>query len=336
MGIKYKNNVKQHFTVVLIAIVCLECVFMVSIGRIVYQRMANKNVLGVTRVVPIKKENLLFSPEVHLKYFYEPKPENVVTDDPDWLPQPVTYTINADSLNDRYSYTTGKPSDVFRIITLGDSFTYGQYVNTKDAWPEQLEDMLNSRSCSKDKKFQVLNLGVYGYDVQYIAHRYALRGVKYHPDLIIWFESGTGFDRTIELMREYIDMYDEKLTDAARKAYKAKGNYTPSWSLAIDEVRRAYGEERISKLVGSWWSDFFQIRGNTPLLLMTFTGISSQEKARLQSWTKGQPNVSISSSISPFDGDGNLPDGHPNVYGHYVLARDTLAYLTQSRLIPCD
>lgn len=326
---------KSHLNLVLITFVFLECILLIGIVVLVCRWRINTNVLGVTRVVSMNNTNLLFSPEENLKYFYEPNPESVETHEPEWSSLPITYTINADSLNDRYNYSAEKTPNVFRIITLGDSFTYGQYVDTKDSWPEQLEDILNNGNCNKDIKFQVINLGVFGYDVQYISHRYALRGIKYHPDLIIWFESGSGLDRSLELMHEFIDMSKNKLTDEERKAYKVKGNYTPSLSLALDEVKKTYGEVHISSLVGSWWSNFFRIRGDTPVLVTAYQNTSLQHREKLQSWTRNQPNLGLAFVISTFEENGKLPDGHPNTYGHKIIALDTLTHLVQAQIIPC-
>ena len=56
-----------------------------------------------------------------------------------------------------------KNKDTFRIITLGDSFTFGMYINTKDNWTELLEDKLNSdMGCKNISMFEVINLGVGG------------------------------------------------------------------------------------------------------------------------------------------------------------------------------
>jgi hypothetical protein len=58
------------------------------------------------------------------------------------------YTFNQDGLNERYDYNTTKPDGIFRIITLGDSFTFGHFVDTKDNWTERLEDLLNEDNSS--------------------------------------------------------------------------------------------------------------------------------------------------------------------------------------------
>src|SRR3989344_2460167 len=84
-------------------------------------------ILGVTTVNPISASSIDFHRTGKLLYFYEPKPNSI--DKPnEWVSfGPWEATINADALNERYDYDIHKPENVFRIITLGDSFTYGLY-----------------------------------------------------------------------------------------------------------------------------------------------------------------------------------------------------------------
>ena len=160
----------------------------------------------------IKKENLIFPEDSEFKYYYELQPNTKYTDEPGWLDYKVTYIHNADGLNERFDYTVEKPENTFRIITLGDSFTFGQFVNTKDNWPEQLEDMLNQNLTTDEiKKFEVINLGMSGFDVPYLIKRYKDIGAKYNPDLIIWFESGSGFTRSNEIEGPIFDNYVAEL-----------------------------------------------------------------------------------------------------------------------------
>jgi hypothetical protein len=328
------------FKVVLAIIMLFECILTGTLGYFLYQRTVNeRKVLGVATVVPLKKEDFIVSSSENLQYFYEPKPNTHETEHPDWLPNEAVHTINSDSLNDRNDYFTEKLPFVFRIIILGDSFTFGEYVNTADIWPEQLEEMLNSGHCGINKTYEVINLGVGGYDVQYIAHRYALRGIKYNPDLIIWLESNSGFDRMVELMHSYIEKYNNVLTQQERDNFKSQndGLNDVSWKYALKEIHNIYGEKYIFDQIGEWWKNFFKMRGTTPVLITTFDFISPLNRMKLKYWTNGQPNVTVTASISNiYDKDGGLPDGHPNVWGHQLIAVDTYHYLLEhSSLIGC-
>lgn len=246
---------KTWFKVILVSIAFIECSVIAYFGYSLYLRKKiGKNVLGAVTVVPVQKEYLIYSPSAELRYFFEPAPNIQQEVQLDWLPYKAVYSINADTLNDRHNYTVEKPFNVFRIITLGDSYTFGQYVSTDDNWTELLEDMLNARCRFNDiQKIEVINLGVYGYDVQYIAHRYKIRGVKYRPDLIIWLESGSGFTRLSELYEPLIKKYKQSLTQEEMSEAIQKNNYFLAWTKTHEEISRRYSEKQIYEQIQAAW-----------------------------------------------------------------------------------
>ena len=70
--------------------------------------------------------------------------------------------INSHGFRD-YEYNQKKPRDIYRIIVLGDSATYGYGIELEDTYPKILEVLLNSES--KHKKFEVLNMGFAGFNL---------------------------------------------------------------------------------------------------------------------------------------------------------------------------
>ena len=87
------------------------------------------------------------------------------------------------------------------------------FVNTKDNWSKKLEDILNKNlsKCNKINKFEVINLGEYGYDIQYSVERYKIRRQKYKPHLILWFLKNDDFEEINEIMRENEEKYKVKI-----------------------------------------------------------------------------------------------------------------------------
>lgn len=132
------------------------------------------------------------------KYFYENEKNVVRTEKADWMDRAVKYHHNRDGLNSMRDYPLEKEKGIFRIAAIGDSFTYGMYVNTKDNWATSLERKLNLQECGK-RTFEVINLGVPGYDVDYTIERNKLRGEQYGPDLFIWFIKSDDFSDSKEL-----------------------------------------------------------------------------------------------------------------------------------------
>ena len=105
-----------------------------------------QQVLGVLNINPIPKDTLVFPEDTEFKYYFEPKPNEALEEKRYWPPyKKVVYTINSDGLNERYEYSPVKTKDTFRIITIGDSHTFGHYVNIENNFPEQLENLLNKK-----------------------------------------------------------------------------------------------------------------------------------------------------------------------------------------------
>lgn len=78
--------------------------------------------------------------------------------------------------------TEPKPANVFRIIGLGDSFTFGVGVREDHTFLRKLDGLLNSDG---GKAFEVMNAGVQGYntrdEVLYLTHRW----LSFEPDLVL-------------------------------------------------------------------------------------------------------------------------------------------------------
>jgi hypothetical protein len=251
-------------------------------------RQQQRSILGISHINPIQKENLIFTPTADLKYFYEPKPDSTITTVPLGLDQPVTVNINADALNDDINYSVTKSADVYRIITLGDSFTYGLGVNTRDNWPKDLDRKLNA-ACPA-KKFEVINLGMEGYDIQYIVHRYLIRGLKYQPDLVIWFESGTGFDRLHEIMLPEINnCVAYEATTSAEKTNPADLNkYYDCWNRATDKLHQKYGFTQLMYQYRAFIDDYLEHQDHSGIIFASFNNLEEQYKSQMRLWVSGR------------------------------------------------
>jgi len=109
---------------------------------------------------------------------------------------------------------------VRRIVVLGDSFTYGDGVAATDAMPAQLEKELNRTGAGE---FEVLNLGVPGYNTVQEYADLRERGLRLAPDLVIvaftlsdadlgLFDSHNAQRRRLvrakEFLKAHLGMYD--------------------------------------------------------------------------------------------------------------------------------
>jgi lysophospholipase L1-like esterase len=92
--------------------------------------------------------------------------------------------INAAGMRDDET-TREKPGGVYRIAVVGDSVAYGLTVDQQHAFPQQLEVLLNANP-PPGRRYEVLNLGVSGYNVGQIIERLRVLGIPHSPDLIIY------------------------------------------------------------------------------------------------------------------------------------------------------
>ena len=76
-----------------------------------------------------------------------------------------------------------KGENTFRILVLGDSFTFGAGVEFEDTFVKQLESILRQKN--DGKKYEVINAGVMGYGTDQEYYYLKEWGFKLKPDLVI-------------------------------------------------------------------------------------------------------------------------------------------------------
>lgn len=278
-----------------------------------------KNILGQTSVNPITKKSIIISPLDSLKYFYEPKP-NIK-----YHFFNTEYFINSDGLHETKDYSIGKPEDTFRIITLGDSFTFGLFVGDGENWPAILENKLISKYpllCKK--KIEVINLGVEGYDFTYAIERFNRRGKKYHPDLLLWLN--VNFLRNRELMKEA----EKEVKDLLLTPTPYEDRYY-SWRLIFNKYLNKYSQELIIEYQTNLLEQFIEKNKTLPIV---FLDVENQyhfvfEKLANKKNVFFKP-IEYTSSMA-IEGDG-----HPNQYGHQKIAQEVMEFLLKNKLIPCQ
>lgn len=94
----------------------------------------------------------------------------------------VNIKINSQGWRD-FEFNKEKSDNVYRILVLGDSITFGWGVKLEDTFAKRLERRLNENSAAK--KYEVINAGVGNYNTQMELEMLASRGLAYKPDLVI-------------------------------------------------------------------------------------------------------------------------------------------------------
>lgn len=94
------------------------------------------------------------------------------------------YVVSTNNLGLRNSEDTVlENADTLRILTIGDSFTFGPYVANDETWPARLEQFL--RQASSDRPVEVLNAGIASYTISDELAYFADKGLALSPDLVI-------------------------------------------------------------------------------------------------------------------------------------------------------
>lgn len=294
------------------------------------------NVLGAQYVTRINKDSIDFYTDDFFTYFWEPKSNYQQTVKPDWLPYVATYTNNEDRLRGSKNYSILKPENVFRIITIGDSFTYGEYVNDADTYSQKLEDMLNASICNNVLKFEVINLGVPGYDLLYTVERFNRRGSKYNPDLVLWLVNEWNAlqitDVTLPLEEKILSETDAEV----KQKYFDEGDYYFAGAQARKMVREEFGIDTIL-LIEQRALDRFSTYYYGPLVISMFHWYEKKAKDMMVNYQLQRKDTYINGSLPDLANfNGVLPDTHPNAIGHTLIARNIFDYVRANRLIPCE
>lgn len=313
--------------------ILLICVQIAAITFLFLQiQHKSNNTLGVS-VNTIDSKTIKKTPSGGLKYFYEPK-ANTIEKVNEWSLYQGVYTINSDSLNERFDYSVDKPEKTYRIITLGDSFTYGLYVDTKDNWPERLEDLLNNNNqfnCQNFNKFEVINLAVHGYDIQYNVERFKKRGEKYKPDLVIWF-----IVDPLRITDKINALLSSKIVDKLRKDNDLEkiNSYYP-WRMAWQQIVKEFGVDGILNFQRSSLLEFNKLYQG-PLLFVYGDWIEKSYQEAFDKYLNKYHKKNWSLTIS-IPSENHFPtDGHPNQKGHQKIAEEVFGYLRENKLIPCN
>ena len=321
---KKRNNIKLFIIVLILQIVLIAYL----IGKIHKKSSA----LGVYKINPINKDSFPLSAKSDLKVFFEPVPNKTDRQEVSGIPgKMASYTINSDSLNERYDYKMANNESKYRIITLGDSFTFGMFVDTKNNYPEQLEDKLNNFGCASGKKFDVINLGVIDYDIQASVERYRLRGQKYNPELLVWLLKDDDFLQVNEL--NFLEV-GRLINEGYEKSFKEGKEKLTTDEKAIENTFKIYGEEKILNMQKKFLPLIRKYYKNK-ILFVVMTDNSKYTNI-VNDFVKKDENSIIYDTFTLYDDNLRFIDKHPNEKGYSIFSDELFTYLREKKIIPCD
>jgi hypothetical protein len=120
---------------------------------------------------------IMYQPSPTRRYELQPGVEDTVG------ANQVHIRINSAGFRDENDYPAAKPPGTYRIIVLGDSFTFAGKVASPETFTERLETALNQSDPSG--RFEVLNWSIPGYNTEQEMLLLKEKGLAYQPDLVI-------------------------------------------------------------------------------------------------------------------------------------------------------
>ena len=110
------------------------------------------------------------------------------------------HQISVQGLRGTVVYAEAPPPHLFRIAAFGDSFIYGNEVDTPDSWPVYLEREL--------ARTEILNFGVGGYGTDQAWLRYQKEGRRFKPRLVLIGFVPDDIRRNVNVYRRFLSDHE--------------------------------------------------------------------------------------------------------------------------------
>ena len=314
-----------------------EVIICIVLGyRLFLNIQLRKNVLGAQYVTRINKNSVITPPDKYLKSYYELKPNTTETEQPDWLPHSITYSYNAEGIRDEINYPIPKPPDTYRVLTMGDSFTFGAYVPLADTYSKKLASLLNNSSCSSQMKFEVINLGVPGYDIQYAVEHFRIHGVKYDPDLVLWLVNEHNVLQLRDLLTPLSEKIEKETSESAKLNYQKTYGYYFANDIAQREIEQHLTDSYIFAVQRQAMNRLSEMYSG-PLIITTFSRDRPDVEDVLKGFAIKRRNTYFNDTLPQLDMNKGerFPDDHPSEVGHTIIAQEIFEYLQQSHIVSC-
>ena len=297
---------------------------------------------------------------------YKPKPLSIIAGTS--ASQEYTYNYEHNSFGFRdVEHTLPKDQGVFRILGLGDSFTYGIGAEIDQTYLFVLEAMLNDLS-SVSNKIEIVKAGIpryYPYVQRLLLQYY---GIHYEPDLIIiGFVPNDVIDTHYGLDAVMLDRSGYLKTRVANDM-GSLGNFLYKNSHFLRIVLKRITAYRMSQIYNPKWEEVFVENGHheddwiaienefskiveiangigADVLIVHIPGKGpwgdkhSYPSERLSGWAKANKVgfVDVLPAMIVESSKGELYyhiDGHAKPAGHAVIAQQIYDYLVGMTVVP--
>ncbi len=136
-----------------------------------------------------------------------------------------------------------KLESTYRIIILGDSFTFGVGVGNNDTFSSYLSRLLNTNESKH--KYEVINAGVSGYGTWEQLEWLKMEGYKYKPDLVVtaFCEDNDMLDNYMAVKAKQKEVFRREVRDGWLREVKFEGR-----------LKKGNGKKAVQKQPNLFWN----------------------------------------------------------------------------------
>lgn len=225
---------------------------------------------------------------------------------------------NSQGLRAPRDFARPKPKDVFRILLLGDSQTFGWGVRYEDTFGAVLERKLNARS---KRRVEVVNTAVPGYNAAQEAAVLERRGLAFEPDCVLVLFIGNDFGVPYLMLAPPDPLVRRRsfLLETLRTALRPAGHEPARWLVADEELADRLTEATLARV---------------PPAYRHMVGLAGYERA-LASMTRSARRAGIP-IVNFADYDGLVPpataDALARLHARLGIVRPEFRYPPKRRL----
>jgi len=219
-----------------------------------------------------------------------------------------------------------KPADVFRIVCLGDSLTYGSGILPEETLPAHLEDTLNRALW--DSVIEVLNEGVSGYSLYDDWHRFVHRGQRLKPDLVI-----------IILSENDVHLFSTSALHRAGKSIEYREHVVQGWQedslhyrhfcAALSNIKIQMAENNIPVILAFY--DIWDVEVR-PLIVSRLQELAERLGLDLVDLSAEFAGVSAATEHSEYR--ASAADVHPSGVANQIAARALARHIIERKYVP--
>jgi len=232
----------------------------------------------------------------------------------------VTISTNSSGMRSSREYELRKPTDVRRVLMLGDSFAFGFGVEDDEVISAVLEHLLNAQN-NDGQKFEVINLSVSGSGQAEQLVTYRELGRKYDADVVVllYYDNDIGNNAVAALFelndQGRVTRMDTEYLPAVKLREKLYGvapirwlfTNSEAWNLVRNRLSRLVQQSLLRK---QGMKKFTELK---PEAVELTRGLLRQFIADIQS-DNAKPIIVV------------IPDGH-NMTSNFPLAADQIDVL---------